>query len=615
MRKRIAVFICAISFSNQRKILEGILDEAGKADMDVFVFTCHVNHTIEYMKMDGAFSVMTLPDLANFDGAIIVKNTIQSKHVADKLEERMKRSGIPSVSIDEDIDGMHVVGISDFEAQKMVMEELIVRQNCHRISYVTGITDNREGAERLRAYESAMAEHGLSYSQTDIFHGDYIAKSGRQAARYFMEREILPEAIVCANDAMALGVIEELLEAGLRVPEDVKVTGFDNDVFTRYNIPSITTVDRNQREIGRTAVQRMLSNRESYEKHLVDTKLIVCESSGSKESDLTLLNFLREAYSKNIGIKMHAIDTIKNMSLELAGLESISELCERLKKYILASDMEACFLCLENEEGVIDLPLAYIDGDFTSFPSYKKGIVLPREVDHPQKPAFYTVTALYYSDINFGYIIQRNSRFALQSELAYSWVINVGNAIENIRKLTLMKQMVEKLNAMWMYDTLTNIYNRGGFSHNAQGMLEDLKKTGGQCYLIFMDLDGLKEINDNMGHEAGDAYIRSMASILKQTTDEEDKGCAICMRYGGDEFVAFGKCKNSEHANRVVKRINQNIGAFNATAGYQISCSLGMSIYEARYITDLNALIEDADKKMYEAKKKKKLAEKEGFDK
>lgn len=615
MRKRIAVFICAISFSNQRKILEGILDEAGKADMDVLVFTCHVNHTIEYMKMDGAFSVMTLPDLANFDGAIIVKNTIQSKRVADELEERIKRSGIPGVSIDEEIAEMHVVKIDDFKAQKMVLEELIVRQNCKRISYVTGITDNREGAERLRAYESTMTEHGLSYSQADIFPGDYIAQSGRQAARYFMERDLLPEAIVCANDGMALGVIDELLAAGVRVPEDVKVTGFDNDVFSSYNIPSITTVDRNQRELGRSAVQLILRNSASYERHLVDTKLIVRESSGNKECDPTLLEYLRESYSKNIGIKMQAIDTIKNMSLELAGLESISELCEHLKKYILASDMEACFLCLENEEGFFEIPLAFIDGEFSAFPSYEKGIVLPRELDHPQKPAFYTVTALYYNDINFGYVIQRNSHFTLQSELAYSWVINVGNALENIRKLTLMKQMMEKLNAMWMYDTLTNIYNRGGFYHNVEDMLEDLKTKSGQCYLIFMDLDGLKEINDNMGHEAGDAYISSMASILKQTIDEEDKGSAICMRYGGDEFVAFGKCKNSEHANQVVKRINRNIEAFNATAGYQISCSLGISIYEARYITDLNALIEDADKKMYAAKKKKKLAEKVGSDK
>lgn len=63
MRKRIAVFICAISFSNQRKIIEGILEEAEKANMDVFVFTCHVNHSVNYIKMDGAFSVMTLPDL------------------------------------------------------------------------------------------------------------------------------------------------------------------------------------------------------------------------------------------------------------------------------------------------------------------------------------------------------------------------------------------------------------------------------------------------------------------------------------------------------------------------------------------------------------------------
>lgn len=608
MRKRIAVYVCAISFSNQRKILEGILDEAGKKDMDVFVFTCHVNPSVNYMNMDGAFSVMALPDLANFNGAIIVKNTIQSKHVADELEERVKRSGIPSVSIDEDIDGMHMVGINDFEAQKKIMEELIIGQGCRRISYVAGIIDNHEGAERLRAYEAAMAEHGLSYGKESIFWGDYTGPAGKKAAKYFMKMDILPEAIVCANDGMALGVIEELLEGGVRVPEDVKVTGFDNDAYAKYNIPSITTVDRNQRELGRTAVQLICSNCENYEKHLVNTKLILRESSGNQECDSLLLDFLREVYSRDIGITMQTIDTIKNMSLELAGLESISELCEHLKKYILASDMEACFLCLENTEGLMDVPLAFIEGDFLSFPTYKKGMVLPNEVDCPEKPAFYTVTSLYYSDNNFGYIIQRDSYFALQSELAYSWIINIGIAIENIRKLTLMKQMVQKLNAMWMYDTLTNIYNRGGFYHHAEKLLKDLKMTDGQCFLIFMDLDGLKAVNDNFGHEAGDECISSMAFILKNTL-EEYKDPAICMRYGGDEFVAFGKCADSEYASNVVRRINQNIDAFNATARYQISCSIGMSIHEAGHIADLNALIEEADKKMYKVKREKKLAE------
>lgn len=605
MRKRIAVFICAISFSNQRKILEGILDEAGKADMDVFVFTCHVNPSVNYMKMDGAFSVMTMPDLANFDGAIIVKNTIQSKRVADELEERIKRSGIPSVSIDEKLEGMHMVGINDFQAQKTIMEELIVGQRCKRISYVTGIVDNHEGAERLRAYKTAMIEHGFCYSEADIFYGDYIGPTGRQAAKYFMKMDRLPEAIVCANDGMALGVIDELLEAGIRVPEDVRVTGFDNDVYAKYSIPSITTIDRNQIELGRTAVRLILRNSKVYENHLVETKLILRESSGSKEIEPQFLHCLRKEYSKDTCIAMQTIDTIKNMSLELAGLESISELCEQLKKYILASDMKACFLCLENDEGFLEVPLAFKEGDFFSIPKYRKGMVLPKEVDCTEKPAFYTVTALYYSDNNFGYIVQRDSYFALQSELAYSWVINVGNSIENIRKLMLMKQMVEKLNVMWMYDTLTNIYNRGGFYHHAVGLLEELKKKDGQCYLIFMDLDGLKAINDNMGHEAGDAYISSMALILKNTLDEEENGSALCMRYGGDEFVAFGECASSEHASYVVRRINQYIDAFNETARYQISCSIGMSIHEADTITDLNALIEEADKKMYEAKKKK----------
>ena len=613
MRKKIAVFICAISFSSQKRILSGILEEAQRADFDVFVFTCHMNHSASHMKINGAFSVMMLPDFSNFDGVIIMKSTIRNTQIADELVEKILKSKVPAVSIEEDIEGMHYVGISDYEAQKKVVNHIIEEHHATNICYVTGLTDSADGNNRYRAFMDAMSEHGLTVDEDDIFYGNYIGDSGQLAVDKFLGNKEKIDAIVCANDGMALGAINELEKRGYSVPKDILVTGFDNDTFSRYSIPMLTTIDQNQEEIGKTAVQLLVeSNGNEYAKRTISSKLVLGESCGCIETVGYSVDEIRASYSKEIGVISRAVDVMKNMSIELAGLISMDELYARLTKYIKESDMEAFFLCIE-EENQLSIPLARVDGRFRRFDEYEKGLVLPPEACNSEKPQFYIVNSLFYSDMNFGYIIQRGSRFALESELAYSWVVNIGIAVENIRKIGLMQEMLNKLNSVWMYDALTNLLNRAGFYHFADSMLEGIKEKRGRCYLVFCDLDGLKAVNDNQGHEIGDKYISTMATVLTNSLNcIENKSYGfkpLAMRYGGDEFVIFGECENEEKTNQITNIISQEIDKANELeTDFSLSCSMGVSIHDALEISDLNSLIEEADKMMYESKKRKKKA-------
>lgn len=609
MRKKIAVFICAISFSNQRRILEGILEEAKKENIDVFVFTCHVNHSASYMSIKGAFSVILLPDFSEFDGAIVMKSSIREPEISDELIRKIKESGIPAVSIEEENDEMRCVGISNYYAQMQIMEHFICEHNCKRICYVTGLLENKEGKERFQAYIDAMARFNLEVRDEDIFHGNYISSCGKDAVLQFLDSTRKIDAIICANDGMARGVINELHELGYHIPKDVLVAGFDNDTFSNYSKPMLTTVDQNQEEIGRNSVALLttFANKTPIKK-IVKPRLIIGESCGCVKNFLFPVDELRESYGQEIGVISQAVDTMKNMSIELAGLESMDVLYERLKKYIISSDMEAFYLCLEADDDHLSIPLAYHNQTFQEIDAYRKGIVLPDYLRNSAEPSFYIATSLFYSDVNFGYIIQRGSRFAIESDLAYSWVVNVGIAIENIRKIGLMKEMLNRLNTMWMYDTLTNLYNRGGFYHFALPFLENLRKEDKNCYLVFFDLDGLKTINDNKGHEMGDKYISCMADVIRQAVEELPEHQAIAMRYGGDEFVALGVCKTQTEPEEFVRETNKIIDRLNAeNMEFDLSCSMGFSVHEANLITDLSGVIEEADKEMYAQKKAKKL--------
>ncbi len=115
--KRIAVFICAISLENQQKNVRGILRAAKAEGLVVYIFTCHLNFMARVESQEGTYNIMRLPDLSHFDGAILMKNTIQYAPAAEELEKRIRASQIPCVSIDQELEGMRNVMVDNYRAQ------------------------------------------------------------------------------------------------------------------------------------------------------------------------------------------------------------------------------------------------------------------------------------------------------------------------------------------------------------------------------------------------------------------------------------------------------------------------------------------------------------------
>ena len=616
MRKRIAFLAGAISFDNQSRVVDGVLKRASEMGIDVYIFTCFVNYDELEENKIGAFRIMDLPDFSTFDGVICMKNSIKYEPAARSVVNRIIKSKVPAVSIDEKINGMHYVGISDYKSQKSIVEHLINEHHLTKINYVCGILEGKEGADRYRAYRDAMAEHGIPVCDDQIYYGNYNRESGRKAVEFFAKTN-MPQAIVFANDAMAIGGTERLRQYGYRVPEDIVITGFDNDELSEFCVPSLTTVDRRQQKIGETAVDLLLANEDECEIEQ-ETQVLYRESCGCNEQSEMKLTDLRIDYQNKCLIYEEALDTLKSMQLDLTGLESIDELCGRLKKYVIKSDMKSFYLCLcdrkklfegdtlkcESYTQNINIPIAYHNEEFSSYNEFPTRDILPEAVRNTDRQTFYVVTPIYYQKICYGYCISDGSTFALKSELSYLWTVNIAMALENIRKWKWINRMNEKISRMWKYDMLTQVLNRSGFFFCAEELVKDIKSTDSMAFMIFLDIDGLKSVNDNQGHEVGDAFIAEIADVLKRAVP---KDCLI-MRYGGDEFVVFGSCENGDRMRAIVSRIKAMIAEANEAPDrrYTLSASFGCSVHDAAEIENLNGLIEAADKQMYQEKKAKK---------
>jgi LacI family transcriptional regulator len=139
-----------------------------------------------------------------------------------------------------------------------ITQHLTIEHQYHRLCFVAGPRDAPDAAERRLAFEQAVAASPGS-GITQVIQGDFSEDSGVAAARVMLGRKTMPQAVVCANDQMAIGLQSELQRAGVRVPFDVAVTGFDDVHVSRVIDPALTTVSQPFRDLGSRATRRLLA--------------------------------------------------------------------------------------------------------------------------------------------------------------------------------------------------------------------------------------------------------------------------------------------------------------------------------------------------------------------
>jgi diguanylate cyclase (GGDEF)-like protein/PAS domain S-box-containing protein len=168
--------------------------------------------------------------------------------------------------------------------------------------------------------------------------------------------------------------------------------------------------------------------------------------------------------------------------------------------------------------------------------------------------------------------------------------------------ITDRKRTEEALRTLSLSDELTGLYNRRGFFTFAEQQLKIANRMKKKILLLFADLDDLKWINDNFGHNEGDFALIELANILKKTFRESD----FIARIGGDEFVVLAAETEENNAEALTVRLLQGIRTYNvkSSRGYNLSISIGISRYDPDYPCSVDELLAKADRLMYKQKKK-----------
>jgi LacI family repressor for deo operon, udp, cdd, tsx, nupC, and nupG len=212
------------------------------------------------------------------DGAILLNGHL----FGQSNGAQVNGSGIPLVALCEEIPGADIPQIAiDNRAAASGMVRHLAGLGHRSIAYVSGPAGNVLEQERFRGYRDGLEEAGIPFDPALVFPGNYTIGAGVEAGRELVSRSSRPTATFCTSDESAIGLMRTLISAGLRVPEDMSVAGFDDIEFAAVTEPALTTIHQPRRELGQAAASALiglLQGRGAPRRIRLETELVIRDS-------------------------------------------------------------------------------------------------------------------------------------------------------------------------------------------------------------------------------------------------------------------------------------------------------------------------------------------------
>jgi diguanylate cyclase (GGDEF)-like protein len=195
-----------------------------------------------------------LPCNTKFDALLVLIGTIGSHLNKEQKAEFLKRfSGTPVITITAQIDGYPCISVDNKTGMRQVIEHLINEHGCRKIGFVSGPKTSEDAAERLSVYKETLEDNGIAYDEERVTYGNFSKYVGGKVGD-LLDRCPDLQAVVFANDQMALAGYQVMEERGIRPGKDIFVTGFDNEPLAEELTPHLTTVKADPAELGYNAV-------------------------------------------------------------------------------------------------------------------------------------------------------------------------------------------------------------------------------------------------------------------------------------------------------------------------------------------------------------------------
>ncbi|SDB43157.1 diguanylate cyclase (GGDEF) domain-containing protein [Ruminococcaceae bacterium FB2012] len=619
--KELALIVAGIDEEYQNGVIDGIIACAKERGASVSCFAAFGGVITGKGYDIGEYNIYNLINFDLFDGVLLMINTISDSIQKQKIVDRIKDSGLPTVVFDcEDYPEFYNITIDNTTAMEELVRHVIKVHGAKRLEFISGPASNPEAQARLAAFRRVCLENDIPLSEDSIHYGSFRSIDGRHMAEQIVRsRRTLPDALICANDAMALTAIREFTRHGIKIPEDMIVTGFDDTYNARHHYPSLTTVERPLNQAGWMAcetVLRLINGEECDKVRKLDSRPVLAESCGCQSVEDTDIPAYKKSTYQIIDSCREDINLLNRLNSELAEAETETESMSIISGFLGDMNCERCCLCLCDgwdspwgSSGMMtsgyapkmNAPLIWDKGAVRYFGSFDTTQMNPIPHDEPGSISYFL--PLHFRERCLGYFVATNGSFPTKSMLCHSVLMIISNSLENVRKLISLNSAIKELDRLYVIDPLCGIYNRNGFIRAADAKYRECRRQDMSILISFIDMDGLKHINDDFGHNEGDLALQRLSSIIVDCCRDG----WICARFGGDEFIILGPGGTEKDAQELNETFRMRLAQINKLLGkpYEISASIGTICEKISDSDTMFGLITRADELMYEQKKKK----------
>ncbi|MBO6165261.1 MAG: GGDEF domain-containing protein [Eubacterium sp.] len=625
MKRKIAVFTNGWNDDYLDFALEGIRKRAAEDNIDVFIFMDYTSYDKVEGDIIGELNILNLPKLAAFDGVLLLGNTLNNAGENAILREKVLEAKVPSLCVEYLLEGINCIRTENVNGMKELMEHMITVHGVKDIFWISGPHDNEESNERYNALVETMKEHGLTVDPEKSFEGCWsYAIVEENLPKILSKMDKLPDAFICANDSMALATCVALDNAGIKVPQDVKVTGFDNLMSGNYFSPILTSVDRGWQQRSYQAMDSLIglmNGDPDFGDKVYHSTFDKGESCGCSMGDAGQ-RIQKEARTRAFSIPVertifdwHLIkidEAVTNVKTPEAIHDAFAGLMEQDHNY----EGDDFFICLDQqfvesmEREVTGNTEGYSKGIDVIY-GMEKGVTIPRytiSVDElvpgydpdSSETVLYLIVPLHIYAECIGYYVSKNYIKMIKDFYINSLTRHVASGLVRARQNIKLETFNKLLADISVRDELTGLYNRMGYEKIAIPYLDELRRTKKKSVIMVADINRMKMINDQYGHLQGDTAIKIVASVLKSSIPNTWKA----VRYGGDEYVIIGEYEASEDMEAIKKKVLDKVTRISEDLNlpFKLSVSIGYVLIDPDNNLGNEEYFRMADEAMYEMK-------------
>lgn len=551
-------------------------------------------------------------------GFVVILNSADRGYL-----EALRNAGKPVVMVSQESPGFDCpVVLPDNRKGTWLAVEHLIQHGHERIGFVGWMAQN-DIRERYHTYREVLAAHGLPWGpELLIPAGDNMATGGQRAAERMIQAGMPSTACFCATDYNAVGVLRGLSAAGYQVPRDQALIGFDDVTAAQHLVPNLTTIDARFDRVGEEAATLLMSMLDGQtvppgKRYVRDDPVMLVrrQSCGCPPPPSEAVRTPTRLADENLYLEQ-ALNTQYAICMDLLRSDGDPAALDWLARSPATSG------CLglwspDHHSGHTEDPSLEIAGTYHSDPArrLKPGGIIPVsafppdaliEESDPATEQIVIVVPVRLRASDRGMLAHVGPIDTQKSSLVETvnqWAAMLCGVLDHRAVVLSLREQEDHLRHAALYDELTGLPNRALLLERVGHALRRTR-SGYRFGVLFLDLDGLKMINDSLGHLAGDRLLVQVAERISS----EVGAIGTPARFAGDEFVVLvDGIGDTAVLTSIAERLQEVIARPHHLSGHEIvvTASIGIAVGTETYL-DAQDLLRNADIAMYRAKSSKK---------